>query len=100
MTLTSRASPFVGNYFEQLFRARPGPPPPGATYKTPALTATVLAVEPEGARTVRFVFNEALDSPAYRFLAWQDGRLARIVPPPVGETIELPEVPALTRFTP
>ncbi len=93
MTLTSESSPFLSEHFERLFFGRQPMPSAGTTYETAECTATVMATEPGGVRTVRFEFQKSLDDPLYRFLAWQDGRLARMVPPAVGATIRLPAVP-------
>jgi hypothetical protein len=99
MTLTSGAIPFRANPFERVFCTRAAPPA-GTTFTTAAFTATVLASEPAGFRTVRFQFHKSLDDPSYRFLAWRDGRLCRTAPPPVGDTVQVPEVPPPTPYTP
>ena len=100
MTLTSDATPFVDHRSERLFRTFRTPPPAGTIYRTAAFTATVVAVEPTGFRSVRFRFEKNLDDPAYRFLAWQHGRLARITPPPIGQSLVLPEVPRSSDYAP
>ncbi len=98
--LTSRESPFLSEHFEGLFLSRPYAAEPGAVYRAPEFTATAVEVEPGGIRTVRLVFHRSLDDPAYRFLAWQDGRLGRLTPPRIGETIEVPSAPRLMPLMP
>ena len=100
MILTSRGTPFLDHIYERLLRTSRQPPPPGTTYETPEFSATVLAVERGGVRSVQFRFNRSLDDPLYRFLVWQDDRLVRIAVPPIGQTVELAAVPPTTPFTP
>ncbi len=99
MTLTSGTIPFRANPFERVFCAHEAPPA-GTTFTTAAFTATVVASEPGGFRTVRFQFRKSLDDASCRFLAWRDGRLCRTAPPPVGDTVQVPEVPPPTPYTP
>lgn len=100
MTLTSRAEPFLEELFERLFFGLQPAPAAGTTYETAAFTATVAEAGPGGVRAVRFEFRRDLDDPLYRFLAWQDGRLARIAPPAPGTTVEIPTVPRLHPVAP
>lgn len=100
MTLSSETSPFLAEHFERLFIGHFSPPSVGMRYETAEFTAVAVAVEPDGIRTIRFEFKRPLDDPAYRFLAWQDGRMARIVPPAVGRSVHVPEVPRLLPYAP
>jgi len=90
LTVTSLATPFRANPFERVFCARRATPATGTVFRTPAFTATVLASEPDGFRSVRFAFEHDLDDERYRFLAWNGGRWKRISPPALGQTMELP----------
>jgi len=100
MTLTSRSCPFMDHRFERLFRTARTGLHPGATFEAPEFTAVALAVEPTGIRSVRFVFRRSLNDASYFFLAWRDGRLVQMTPPPPGQTVELSEVPSPTAFAP
>jgi hypothetical protein len=53
------------------------------------MEATVLAAGEHGPSRVRFRFDRSLDDPSLTLLAWHDGRLRRVDPPPVGGTIEI-----------
>jgi hypothetical protein len=98
MTLTSKGSAFLDHRLERIFRTTDAAPSQGTTFSSPLFTATALAVEPTGIRTVRFEFKQNLDNPSYRFLIWRDGRMTAIKPPAIGQNIELPEVRALSPF--
>jgi len=94
VTLTSLGAPLRANLFERVFCAQRTTPTAGTVFRTPAFTATVLASEPGGFRSVQFAFEHDLDDERYRFLAWQGGRWSRIPPPAVGQTMELPAAEA------
>jgi hypothetical protein len=98
MTLTSRGTPFLDHRLERIFRTTDAAPAQGTSFSSPAFTASALAVEPTGIRTVRLEFKQDLDNPSYRFLVWQGGRMTAIKPPAVGQSMELPEVRALSPF--
>lgn len=100
MTLTSLAEPFLASRFEDLFRSPHASLAPGRIYRTTVFTAVATAIESGGIRTVRFEFDHSLDDSRHQFLAWQEDRLARVAPPPVGQAIELPAAPKLRRFVP
>lgn len=100
MTLTSGTSPFLDGRFEQVFRTARTAPRPGTEYQMVAFTATVVAAEPNGIRTVRFRLGKSLDDPSYRFLVWRDGGLARIAPPAIGKTVQLAELQPPSVFAP
>ena len=100
MILTSNGTPFLDHIYERLLRTSWEPPSPGTKYETPEFTATVLAVERGGVRSVQFRFNRSLADASYHFLVWQDDRLVRIAAPAIGQTVELAAVPPPTPFTP
>jgi hypothetical protein len=39
---------------------------------------------------VRIRFDRSIDDPSLTLLAWRDGRLRRVEPPPLGAAIEIP----------
>lgn len=92
MTLSSGGAPFLTTRMERLFRVKDVPPPLGRTARRSTFTATIVATEGSGVTSVRFEFEDDLDHASYTFLAWRDGRLRRIAPPAIGETINLPEL--------
>ncbi len=51
------------------------------------MEVTVLAADERGSSRVRIQFDRSLDEPSLVLLAWSNGRLRRIAPPPLGETI-------------
>jgi hypothetical protein len=57
------------------------------------MEATVLAVGNLGPSQVRFRFTQPLDDPSLTLLTWEDGRLRRVEPPPIGATLVLPSRP-------
>ena len=100
MVLTSNAEPFRTSHFERVFCSHTTPPPPGTQYATSGFTATVVATDDSGIRTVRFQLDPSISDPTCVFLAWNDGQFIRVQPPGVGETIELEAVPPPTPVTP
>jgi len=88
LVVTCDAPFLLAHRYERVFRASEAPPPPGTVFVTPAFTATVLATEGLGIKSVRFTFRKGLE--AYRFLAWQRGVYRRVSPPPVGRILRLP----------
>lgn len=100
MTLTAVGPPFLANRFERLFVSPRATLLQGAGYRTSAFTAVAEVVEPEGIRTVRIVFDNGIDDPDNRFLAWDGQRLVRKAPPAAGESVEVPELLPLHPFSP
>jgi hypothetical protein len=86
--------------YESLFHTKEGPPPPGTKFETAEFTATVLEVGLRGIRSARFEFARSLNDPSYSFLAWQGGRLARISPPRVGQTVQIDLAKPTIPYTP
>ena len=94
--LESLGKPFLSGPFEFVYLAREEElrvPPPART----SLFEVRAEPHPSGElRKLRFTFERSLDDPALRFVAPSNGRLSRVPPPAVGETVELPApVPAL-----
>jgi len=100
LILTSKTAPFIDHRLERLFITTHTRFTKGATYKAPPFTAEAIAVEPAGIRTLRLQFEKDLDTSSYDFLAWRDDRLASFRMPKTGQTLELPEAPALSPFAP
>jgi hypothetical protein len=75
--------------YELVFHTENHPPPPGTKYQMAHFVATVVETGDRGIRTVRLDFTRSLDDPSYHFLAWKDGKLSRITPPAIGETLHL-----------
>ncbi len=98
--LTFGDPPFLDHQYELLFQTKKHPPPPGTRYKTAHFSATLLETESRGIRSVRFDFLRSLDDPSYFFLAWENGRLLRIKPPRIGQTLKLTAALPAVPFTP
>jgi hypothetical protein len=63
----------------------------GESFAVPGMTATVMAATASGApATVRFRFDDALESPSRRWVQFLNGRFVPFTPPAAGESIELP----------
>jgi hypothetical protein len=71
----------------------------GARWETARFTATVTAADDVGPTSVAFRFRHALDDPAVRMLAWQDGALRALDLPAVGEAVVIPWSPSALRPT-
>jgi hypothetical protein len=78
--------------------AQPFDEPP-KRWQTALFQVEALEASPSAARA-RFHFPAPLEAGHLRFLAWQDGRLRRIAPPPLGETLVLPPAEPLFPFLP
>ena len=63
---------------------------PGSVVALRGMDATVLAAGDRGPSRVRIHFDRSLEDPSLTLLAWQDGRLRRVEPPPVGGSIAVP----------
>lgn len=59
----------------------------GTVVELSGMKATVLQVGEGGAKRIVFRFDRSLDDASIRFLAWQEGRLKHVQPPPVGESL-------------
>ncbi len=72
--------------FERLMRSDQYPYQPGEVVTLQGFTITILETGAWGPSRFRLTMDEPLESPAYTFLAWQDGRLSPITWPAVGES--------------
>lgn len=63
---------------------------PGTVVTLRGMEATVLAAGDLGPSRVRIRLDRPLDVPSLTLLAWSDGRLRRVEPPPVGGVIFVP----------
>ncbi|WP_437821450.1 hypothetical protein [Sorangium sp. So ce1078] len=97
-TLAPVGQTMLTGAFETLYRAPSAPIPPG--YEVRQCGATIRVAEVEGGKPTRLEVDlgAPLEDPGLVLLAWRDGRLRRVAPPAVGETIELPWSPGPTGF--
>jgi hypothetical protein len=100
MVLTFGEPLLLEHQYERLFHTGRLPPPAVTQYQTAQFTAKVIETGDRGIRSARLEFLRSLDDPAYIFLAWKDGRLSRIAPPAIGETLHIPHPVPTTRFAP
>ena len=70
-------------------RGRDAPLKKGEVIRMPRLEITIMAVDENGPTRVEFEFDGSLDEERYRLIAWNGGRLKTIIPPPVGQFIQL-----------
>ena len=64
-----------------------------------SLWGKAIATVDRGAPTaIDVVFDVPLEDPALHLMTWRDGRLARLSPPPVGASVDLPWSPGPFRF--
>jgi hypothetical protein len=90
----------LAHRYERLFRSTVTPPAVGTVFETAALKATVLEIDAEGIRRVRLELPHDLDDPSYHFLLWEDGRLRKTSPPPIGETAHYEAAKPVRAFAP
>lgn len=88
--LESLDEPFLTAAVEGVFLARAERWAPGRTWTTDAFAVTAAGVEDGRLVRLRFDVDRPLEDPSLRFLAWRDGRLARVEPPPIGAATVLP----------
>ena len=80
-----------------LYRASTNPVPRGTRIALEGMTIEVTAVTRDGyIEAARCAFDQDLDAPNFRFLAWDGARLSPVRVPAVGGTLELS--PANVRF--
>jgi hypothetical protein len=71
--------------FERLVRSDAQPLKQGDVVSCEGFRVTVLDAGRWGPRRIAVELDQSLEDPAYAFLAWQGGRLARFTWPPIGE---------------
>jgi hypothetical protein len=76
--------------FECLVRSRDAPIPAGYEVDLDGLRVRVIEVGQYGPTRVEFTFDRSLDDPSMVLMAVLEGRLQRVEPPLVGETLRLP----------
>lgn len=99
MLLTSTGTPLATGRIERIFRYRRAPRV-GDTFAARGLRVRVVAVDAGGVRTARLEFDRPPEDAAYTWLAFRAGGFERVNPPPVPESLELPEVPRATWYAP
>ncbi|WP_437651016.1 hypothetical protein [Sorangium sp. So ce362] len=92
-TLAPIGQTMLTGAFESLYRAPSSPLQPG--YEIRQCGGTIRVAEVEDGKPTRLEIDVGapLEDPGLALLAWRDGRLRRVAPPAVGETIELPWSP-------
>lgn len=82
--------PLLDRSFDQLFRAPDRPFAVGDTVEQCGATIRVAALERGLPSRLEVELQRTLEDPVLGWVVWRDHRLERFVPPPVGETVELP----------
>ena len=88
-TLRTLDHPFGLGPIETVFLSDLTPPAPGTTWPMPGFSVTAVDSDRDGLKTIQVRLDEPMDSPRYRFLAPDNGRLISLPPPAVGESIVL-----------
>ena len=78
----------------------PGLPIEGGRWETPLFRVEIGVSSGIGLGHATFTSSIDLDDPRMRFVAWDGERLARILPPAIGETITLPAPEPLSPLLP
>ncbi|XYI03868.1 hypothetical protein ACMHYB_30545 [Sorangium sp. So ce1128] len=97
-TLAPIGQTMLTGAFETLYRAPSAPVQPGYEVRQCGATVRVAEVEDGKPSRLEVDLGAPLEDPGLVLLAWRDGKLRRVAPPAVGETIELPWSPGPTRF--
>lgn len=84
--------------FERVFRSARRPFRVGDKASIRGGTVTVAAIDRGAPTAVDVDLDVDLDDPGLFLLTWRDGHLARIKPPPVGASVDLPWSPGPYRF--
>ena len=78
------------NPVEEMFRSPRTPVRVGDSVKLTDATVTVLTVEGLEATSLDVTVDVPLDNPTLALLMWRNGRFVRLVPPPVGASVQIP----------
>jgi hypothetical protein len=78
--------------FEQLMRSSQFPVPVGMRVRLDGLEVTVLELDRGLPNHIAVRFDQDPDAGGYTLAQWQDGRLAPLVLPAVGQSLELPRL--------
>jgi hypothetical protein len=90
LVLETVGGEMMATRFECLVRSRDTPIPVGYEVDLDGMRVRVLEVGRYGPTRVEFTFDRSLDDPSVVLMAVLDGRLQRVEPPMVGETLRLP----------
>jgi hypothetical protein len=90
--------PMLTGAFETLYRSPEAPFTPGAQGARCGAAIRVLATEGGRPSQIEVDVGAPLEDPGLVLLAWRDGGLRRVTPPPVGGTLELPWSPGPLGF--
>jgi hypothetical protein len=90
LVLETVGGEMMATRFECLVRSRDAPIRVGYEVDLDGMHVRVLGVGRYGPTRVEFTFDRSLDDPSIVLMAVLDGRLQRVEPPVVGETLRLP----------
>lgn len=97
--LESLDEPFLDGVLEAVYLTEAGGIEVGKRWETPLFEVEAVEVEGGALRRFRVRMAEGLEEPRYRFLTWREGRMRRVAPPGIGESVELARVPAPMPFS-
>ncbi|WP_437977233.1 hypothetical protein WMF11_09425 [Sorangium sp. So ce295] len=92
-TLTPVSSTLLTGPFETVYRSPGSPLHGGERLLQCGATIRVSAVEEGRPSQIDVDLGAPLEDPGLVLLAWREGKLRRVAPPPVGATVELPWSP-------
>lgn len=84
--------------FERLMRNPADAFHVGERIELPKFTVEILGLGKQGPNHIAFDFPGDLDQPPYTFLGWKEDRLAKITPPAVGTSIDVPFDPGILKL--
>jgi hypothetical protein len=90
LVLETVGGEMMATRFEHMIRFRNAPIPKGYEVDLKGMRVHVLEVGDFGPTRVEFALDRSLDDPSVVLMAVLDGRLQRVEPPSVGETLRLP----------
>lgn len=90
--------PMLTGMFETLYRSPDAPLRVGDSVRQCGATIRVAAVDGGRPTRIEIDLGAPLEDPELALLTWSDGRLRRVAPPAVGETLELPWFPGPIGF--
>lgn len=92
--LESLDRPFLTHLLESVFLTSGDPPSSGTHWETALFRVDAIDGGTAGLRSIRVSCPESLDTPRYRFLICEKGKLRSVEPPPVGASRVIDAVPA------
>ena len=98
LRLDMKGGRMMDGAFEGLFRSPRHPFALGDRVDLGGATVTVAAVDRGAPTAIDVHFDVPLDDPTLYLMEWRDGRLARLSPPEVGASVDLPWRPGPFRL--